>query len=67
MKDTPSTDTLWTVPDVAAYLRMSRKHVYRLVELGELPHIKIGRCVRFDPADIATWLDGLRLDGVASA
>jgi excisionase family DNA binding protein len=44
---------LLRVPEVAAALGVGRSFVYRLVERGELPVIRIGEAaVRFDPADV---------------
>jgi excisionase family DNA binding protein len=46
---------LLTLPEVAAYLRVSPKTVRRLVVRG-FPHIRFGRVLRFDPADVHRWL-----------
>ena len=48
----PCPDTLWTVAEVAAYLKVSRSWVYHRLESGLLPHIRVGALVRFDPAAI---------------
>ena len=45
-------DTLWTVAEVAAFLKVSRSWVYHRLESGLLPHIRVGGLVRFDPAVI---------------
>ncbi len=44
-----------TVADVAAELQMSVRHVYRLVERGELPSVRVGRKRRIEPDDFAAW------------
>ena len=46
---------LLTLPEVAAYLSVSPKTVRRLVARG-FPHIRFGRVLRFDPADVHRWL-----------
>ncbi len=51
-----------TVPEAAALLRISRRHVYELVRRGELPAIRLGRVVRI-PADAVTGLMSSRKDG----
>lgn len=51
---------LWNVEDVADFLRVRNKAVYRLVEAGDLPHIKIGRRVRFEPAAIERYVRSCR-------
>jgi excisionase family DNA binding protein len=45
--DTP--DTLWTATDVAHYLKVSRSWVYHRAESGELPYLRVGGLLRFDP------------------
>lgn len=47
---------LLTLPEVAAYLSVSPKSVRRLVASGRLPHYRLGRVLRFDPADVSRWL-----------
>jgi excisionase family DNA binding protein len=50
-------EALWTVAEVAKLLRASRSWVYKLAESGDLPCIRIGALLRFDPAAIRVWLD----------
>jgi len=40
--------TLWDVRDVAQYLKASVSWVYKAVERGELPCVRIGGLLRFD-------------------
>ncbi len=47
-----ATEPLWTVEEVATYLRVSPSWIYRAVALGKLPHTRIGALVRFSPAAI---------------
>lgn len=51
----PSTDTLWTCDEVAAYFRCTARHVHNLLRKG-LPHLYIGRLLRFDPKEIQNYL-----------
>lgn len=46
---------LLTLPEVAEVLQVSPKTVRRLVARG-FPHIRFGRVLRFDPADVHRWL-----------
>ncbi len=39
----------------------SVKHVYRLAQLRQIPHYRIGSTVRFDPQEIAVWLESHRI------
>lgn len=41
-----SMSSMITVPDVARHLAVSRGTVYQLMERGQLPYYKIGRCRR---------------------
>jgi excisionase family DNA binding protein len=52
--------TLWTVADVAAYLCASRSWVYHRAENGELPCLRVGGLLRFDPAAIKAFVRGER-------
>jgi excisionase family DNA binding protein len=42
-------ESLLTVEELAKILRLHPKTVYRLVEKGKLPCIRVGRNVRFSP------------------
>ena len=42
-----------TVPEVAKTMRISRAAAYRLVELGTIPSVRLGRSVRVP----AWWVD----------
>lgn len=46
---------LWTVREVAAFLRCSDTYVYELVAAKCIPHGKIGKLVRFSPEDVQNW------------
>ena len=48
-------DRLWTLRDVARYLGCTPRHVQNMVNAG-LPHIKLGRLVRFSPDEIRRYL-----------
>ena len=43
--------------DVAAYIGMTADWVYREVRAGRLPHIRLGRYVRFRRESIDAWLE----------
>jgi excisionase family DNA binding protein len=46
-----------TAEEVAQLLRVDRSSVYRWVEQGLLPAIKIGRIVRFNPDAVKAVLE----------
>ena len=52
---------------VAASLNVSRRHVQRLVSERRIPFLKVGRFVRFDPAELSVWLDQQRVEAVRGA
>ena len=45
-----------TVPEVAAYLRVTTKTVYNLIKNGELKHFRIGRALRCRRQDVETFV-----------
>jgi len=53
--------TFITIDELAARLGTSTRHIRRLVAERRIPYVKVGRLVRFDPADIAAWIDGRRV------
>ncbi|MHB1536362.1 MAG: helix-turn-helix domain-containing protein [Acidimicrobiales bacterium] len=59
-----STDTLpqlLTIDQLAEQLGITVRHVRRLIAERRVPYLKVGKLVRFDPADIAVWLDHHRV------
>lgn len=48
-----------TAPQVARLLGLSRETIYAACRRGEIPHVRIGRLVRFDAATIRRWKKGL--------
>ena len=46
----------WTVEQLAAHLQVSRWWIQRKCKCGILPHIRIGRTVRFNWPDIQKWI-----------
>ena len=55
---TPTTTPLVTAEWVAAYLNLSQARVYDACREGLLPHVRIGRSIRFSPDDLAAWRRG---------
>ena len=51
------TETIYTIPEVAKYLKLSRSKVYYLVQRGTIPHVRIGKNVRIRERDLKDWLD----------
>lgn len=56
---TDSPSCLITVAEAAERLSVSKSYLDKLrVTGGGPPFVKIGTRVAYDPADLATWLDG---------
>jgi excisionase family DNA binding protein len=55
---TPMSETLWDAEDVASYLKVSRSMVYKLGQAGDLPCLRVGACLRFDPAVVRAFARG---------
>jgi excisionase family DNA binding protein len=51
-----SVEKLMNAKDVAAVLKLSRSTVYKLVNSGKLPTIRIGGALRFSPSAIEAWI-----------
>ena len=47
---------LMTVEEVANYLRVTKKTIYRLLARGDIPATKVGTQWRFDKSSIDGWL-----------
>src|SRR3989304_6214729 len=48
---------LMTLEEVANYLRVNEKTIYRLLNDGAIPAMKIGHLWRFKVSEINEWLD----------
>ena len=49
---------LYTVQEVAALLSVPVSWVYSHVASGDMPHVKVGRYVRFYPRAVMAWVEG---------
>jgi excisionase family DNA binding protein len=48
---------LLTLPEAAKALSVGTRTVRRLMERGELPKVKVGRCVRVPAEAVKAWVD----------
>jgi excisionase family DNA binding protein len=56
----------WTVKQVADYLGLDERTVRSgAADTRDIPRIKLGRSVRFDPDDVIAWRDKKRSYSVA--
>lgn len=51
-------DTLLTVKEVAAMLRVSAQTLYKMLEQGGIPAVKVGSQWRFEREKVRAWLEG---------
>ncbi len=51
---------LLDIDAVAVQLAVTPRHIRRLVAERRIPYIKVGRFIRFDPAEVDAWLDAAR-------
>ncbi|HHO81868.1 MAG TPA: DNA-binding protein [Halothiobacillus sp.] len=54
MKD--DTGEIFTLDEVAAYLKVGKRTVYRLASASKIPAFKVGGTWRFLRADIDAWI-----------
>ncbi|HET6916064.1 MAG TPA: helix-turn-helix domain-containing protein [Acidimicrobiales bacterium] len=48
---------LLNIEQLTRHLDTSERHIRRLIAERRIPYIKVGALVRFDPDEIAAWLD----------
>lgn len=47
---------LLSVAEASTFLGVSRSFLYKLAESKAIPHLRLGRAIRFDIRQIETWL-----------
>lgn len=55
MSEKPS--PVWTVRQVAEYLSVNERTIYRMAERGDLPAFKVGDTWRFRREDLNAWIE----------
>ncbi len=51
---------LLTTDEVLGYLKVTSRTIYRLIRIGEIPAVRIGRQWRIRRVDLDRWLDRQR-------
>ena len=54
-------ERLLDITDLAQHLGVNVRHVRRLVAERRIPFIKWGHLIRFDPVEIAEWVEAARV------
>jgi len=52
---------IWTIHEVAEYLRLKEKTAYNLAARGKLPGFKVGGSWRFKREDIEQWIENKKV------
>lgn len=55
-------DELITIKDVAEFLQIAEKTIYRMAADGKIPAFKVGGSWRFKRREIENWLESQRND-----
>jgi excisionase family DNA binding protein len=55
-----------TVQEAAELLRVPVSWLYERTRTNSVPHVKLGKYLRFDRDEVATWIDEMRRDGRGS-
>ena len=65
MSETTSVPSLLTAKQAASILAIGERSLFRLIASTPpaIPFIRIGRCLRFDPADVAAFINRQRTGG----
>lgn len=53
-------EELLTIDELASYLKVSKHTLYKMVEKGKIPALKVANQWRFKKEDINTWLEKQR-------
>lgn len=56
-------ERLMTAVEVADYINMSKEFVYRAARGNEIPHVRLGRAVRFRRSEVDIFLSRRRRTG----
>ncbi len=58
----PASPSLLSIEQLADWLGVTDRFIRRLVAERRIPFLKIGKFIRFEPADVAAWIDQQRVD-----
>ena len=50
-----------TVKQLAELLTLSEREIYKLAASNQIPHLKIGSSIRFEPTSVLSWLESRML------
>ena len=53
----PNSTQLLKAPEAARLLAIGTRKLWELTNRGEIPHVRIGRAVRYDGRDLDAWIE----------
>lgn len=56
LKLEPKTEKLLGIDELSQFLGVPKSWIYERTRKGEIPHIKLGRYLRFNTQEIREWL-----------
>ena len=59
-----SLPTLLDIETIAQVLGISARQIRRFVAQGQIPFVRVGHLIRFDPNELSQWLDARRSGSV---
>jgi excisionase family DNA binding protein len=63
MSISPSEGEILTIKQVAEYLKVTERTIYRLAAAKKIPAFKVGGAWRFSRSAIDTWINQQTIDG----
>ena len=64
MPSSPADNAIMTIGEVADYLKVTERTIYRLAGAKQIPAFKVGGSWRFSKADIDGWIKKQSLEGL---
>ena len=55
-----------TTRQAAEALAISPRKLWEMTKLNQIPHVRLGRCVRYSQVDLQRWIESLRQGGNVS-
>ncbi len=56
MPSSPADNAIMTIGEIADYLKVTERTIYRLAGAKQIPAFKVGGSWRFSEADIEAWI-----------
>lgn len=64
MASSPGTNGIMTIGEVADYLKVTERTIYRLAAAKKIPAFKVGGSWRFSRADIDVWIKQQSMEAI---